>query len=58
MMLLIKKKKKTLTNRYILFHLLLTSLHKNMEIAFQNKNRYLSYSYSLPVGMVKTKIKK
>ena len=58
-MLLIKKqRKKILANKYILFHLLLASLRRNVEIAFQNKNRYLCYSYSLPVGMVKTKIKK
>jgi hypothetical protein len=59
MMLLIKnKEKKILTNRYILFHLLLVSLHRNVEIAFQNKNRHLSYSYSLPVGIIITKIKR
>jgi len=59
MMLLIKKqRKKILANKYILFHLLLASLHRNVEITFQNKNRHLSYSYSLPVGIIKTKIKR
>jgi len=41
----------------MLFHLLLASLYKNVEIAFQNKNIHFSYSYNLPIGMVKTKIK-
>jgi hypothetical protein len=53
-----KQKKRMLANRYISFHLLLASLQINVKIAFQNKNKHISWSYSLPVGMFKTKNKR
>jgi hypothetical protein len=58
MMLLIQNKKKRLVNRYMSFHLFLASLLRNVEITFQNENIYFSYSYSLAIGMVKTKNKR
>ena len=58
MMLLIQNKGKRLANRYMSFHLFLASLHRNVKITFQNKNKHFSYSYSLVIAMIKTKIKK
>jgi hypothetical protein len=58
MMLLIQNKGKRLANRYMSFQLLLASLHRNIKITFQNKNKHFSYSYSLVITMIKTKNKR
>jgi len=47
-----------LANRETSWHLLLAFLQRNVEMTLQNKNNYFSYSYSLPVGIVKSKNKR
>jgi hypothetical protein len=47
-----------LANRETSFRLLLAFLQRNVEMTLQNKNSYFSYSYSLPVGIVKSKNKR